>query len=68
MIPLMALMIGAYIFTRMWEIMLKEHKEDSRGAIILLKLLAAATIILTMACVVLIFLKGQGIDFSQYLK
>lgn len=61
MIPLLSLMIGAYIFTRMIELIVKkkELKHDFyRGMI---ECFAILTILITIFCVVSILISGVNI-------
>ena len=68
MIPFMSLMIGAYIVTRMLIVLLREENVDSRFSAILIKLFAAATILITIACVILIFLPSFETSLNELLQ
>ncbi len=69
MIPLMSLMIGSYIVTRMMIFMLsKNHNQYSIG-IVINKLLAALTVSITVICVILIFRSSiNPLDMESILK
>ena len=67
MIPFMALMIGAYIVTRMTVYLLdNDPNQPSRFGLVINKLFAAGTIAIAVICILLIF--ASGIDLNQYLK
>ncbi len=69
MIPLMSLMIGAYIVTRMMIFLLRDDPQQYKSGIIINKLLAAATIFITVICVILIFLPSiSPLDMESILK
>jgi len=62
MIPLIALMIGAYICTRMLElIIVKQDFEGASWLKIIIIFAAIGTIIITIFCVVSIFTSGLDI-------
>jgi hypothetical protein len=61
MIPLLSLMIGAYICTRMLEIIVyyeKQKKEMPIFSAVILSLAAIGTIIITIFCVISIMTSG----------
>ena len=58
MIPLMSLMIGCYIVTRMMIFLLRDDPQQSKAGIIINKVLAAGTVLVTITCVIFIFLSG----------
>lgn len=58
MIPLMSLMIGCYIVTRMMIFLLRDDSQQSKAGIIINKVLAAGTVLVTITCVIFIFLSG----------
>jgi len=66
MIQAIGLMIGAYIFTRMWELLLKDKPVES-GAV-LLKIMAAATVIITAVCIFLIMGGIAGLNIESLIK
>jgi len=66
MIPLMALMIGAYIITRMMIFLLGEQPNQSKFSLVVNKLFAAGTIVVSVACILLIF--ASGVDLNQLLE
>lgn len=55
MIPLMSLMIGAYILTRMMIFLLSQNHNQYKLGNIINKFLAISTIVITIVCVTLIF-------------
>ncbi len=55
MIPLMSLMIGSYIVARMMIFMLSKNHNQYKTGIVINKLLAASSVIITVICVILIF-------------
>ncbi|GAJ00896.1 unnamed protein product [marine sediment metagenome] len=69
MIPLMSLMIGSYIVTRMIIFMLSKNHNQYKPGIVINKLLAALTIIITVICVILIFRSSiNPLDMESILK
>jgi hypothetical protein len=61
MIPLLSLMIGAYIFTRMLELIFKKQEKDMPLFLsIILTLVAIATIVVTVFCVFSILTSGKN--------
>jgi ABC-type long-subunit fatty acid transport system fused permease/ATPase subunit len=61
MIPLLSLMVGVYICTRMLEIIVyyeKQRKEIPTFSAVILSLAAIATIIITVFCVISIMASG----------
>lgn len=64
MVPLLSLMVAAYICTRMLEIIVfyeKQKKEIPIFSAVILSLAAIATIIITAYCVISIFTSGLRI-------
>jgi len=59
MIPAIALMIGAYIFTRMVQILIPTDKEGKTSAVVLI--LAAITILIIIYSVYSVFEAGASI-------
>ncbi len=69
MIPLMSLMIGSYIVTRMMIFMLSKNHNQYTPGIVINKLLAALTVIITVICVILIFRSSiNPLDMEGILK
>jgi hypothetical protein len=69
MIPLMSLMIGSYIVTRMMIYMLSKNHNQYNPGIVINKLLAALTVIITVICVILIFRSSiNPLDMESILK
>ncbi len=69
MIPLMSLMIGSYIVTRMMIFMLSKNHNQYTPGIVINKLLAALTVIITVICVILIFRSSiNPFDMESILK
>ena len=69
MIPLMSLMIGSYIVTRMMIFMLSKNHNQYKPGIVINKLLAALTVIITVICVILIFRSSiNPFDMESILK
>lgn len=69
MIPLMSLMIGSYIVTRMMIFMLSKNHNQYKPGIVINKLLAALTVIITVICVILIFRSSiDPFDMESILK
>ncbi len=69
MIPLMSLMIGSYIVTRMMIFMLSKNHNQYIPGIVINKLLAALTVIITVICVILIFRSSiNPFDMESILK
>jgi len=69
MIPLMSLMIGSYIVTRMMIFMLSKNHNQYKPGIVINKLLAALTVIITVICVILIFRSSiNPLDLESILK
>lgn len=69
MIPLIALMIGAYIVTRMMIFLLNKNPDQIKLGNIINKVLAIITIIITVVCVVLIFSPNTDfVDFGEEVK
>jgi len=66
MIPFMALMIGAYIITRMMIFLLGDDPNQSKFSLVVNKLFAAGTIVVAIVCILLIF--ASGIDLNQFLE
>ena len=60
MIPLMSLMIGAYICARMLIHILRDDPRESSAAAVITRLVAIGTIILTIYCVIMI--NSAGIE------
>lgn len=53
LIDLMILMVGCYIITRMMIFLLRDDPKQSTLAIVINKILAAGTIIITIICIIL---------------
>lgn len=69
MIPLMSLMIGSYIVTRMMIFMLSKNHNQYKPGIVINKLLAGLTVIITVICVILIFRSSiNPFDMESILK
>ncbi|MDH5467472.1 MAG: DUF2393 family protein [Candidatus Aminicenantes bacterium] len=69
MIPLMSLMIGAYIITRMMIFLLNKNPDQFKLGNIINKVLATITIIITAVCVVLIFSSSTSfLDIEEEIK
>jgi len=68
MLPLMALMIGAYIITRMMIFLLGDDPNQSKFSLVVNKLLASGTIIITIVCLILIWISSVGLDMEQFIK
>ena len=62
MIPMMSLMIGAYIFTRMMVLIARDNPADDKTTKILVKILGLATILITIYCVYSILQAGTDIS------
>ena len=58
MIPLMSLMIGSYIFTKMMVLFGRDDPNDDKTTKIILKVFAIATMIVTVYCVYMIMQSG----------
>jgi len=54
MIPTLGLMIGAYIFTRMFEVLVK----DSKLGDVIARILALLTMVIAVVCVLALMLTG----------
>lgn len=61
MIPLMSLMIGSYIFTRMIVLFGRDDPNEDKTTKILVKIFSLATIVITVYCVYSIFKAGTAI-------
>jgi hypothetical protein len=61
MIPLMSLMIGAYIVTRMLEIFGRDDPDESTATKIILKVCSIGTIFIAIYCVYSIFSAGADV-------
>lgn len=69
MIPLMSLMIGSYIVTRMMIFMLSKNHNQYKPGIVINKLLAALTVSITVICVILIFRSSiDPLDMESIFK
>jgi len=69
MIPLISLMIGSYIVTKMMIFMLSKNHNQYKPGIVINKLLAALTVIITVICVILIFRSSiNPFDMESILK
>lgn len=69
MIPLLSLMIGAYIITRMMIFLLNKNPDQFKLGNKINKVLATITIIITVICVVLIFSSGTSLlDVEEEIK
>ena len=66
MIPLMSLMIGAYIFTRMIVLFGRDDPNDDKLTKILFKVFSLATMAITAYCVYSIITAGAEIPSSLY--
>lgn len=66
MIPLLSLMIGAYICTRMLVLALRDDPHESKSATTIIRLVAIATIVITIFCVGSIFMTGLGMDLPSF--
>jgi hypothetical protein len=65
----MSLMIGSYIVTRMMIFMLSKNHNQYQPGIVINKLLAALTVIITVICVILIFRSSiNPFDMESILK
>jgi hypothetical protein len=64
MIPLMSLMVGAYIVTRMLEIFGRDDPNESTATKIILKICSIGTVIITIYCVYSIF--STGVDLANF--
>lgn len=62
MIPMTALMIGAYIFTRMMVLIARDNPADDKTTKILVKILGLVTILITLYCVYSIFQAGAEVS------
>jgi len=58
MIPLMSLMIGAYIFTRMIVLFGRDDPNEDKTTKILIKIFSLATMVITIYCVYSIIKTG----------
>lgn len=58
MIPLLSLMIGVYIITRMMIFLLRDNPQLSNVAAFFTKILAAITIFITIICIILIYISS----------
>jgi hypothetical protein len=58
MIPLIALMIGAYIVTQMMIFLLRNDPQQSKTGMVFNKILAALTIFITVICVISIYISS----------
>jgi len=61
MIPLMSLMIGAYVFTRMFVLFGRDDPNDDKATKIVIKILSLATMVITLYCVYSIIKTGAEI-------
>jgi hypothetical protein len=61
MIPLMSLMIGAYIFTRMVVLFGRDDPNEDKTTKILIKIFSLATMVITAYCVYSIIKTGTEI-------
>lgn len=69
MIPLMSLMIGAYIVTRMMIFLLRDDPQHYKFGIVINKVLAVSTIIITGICIILMFLPNvESLNMESILK
>ncbi len=69
MIPLMSLMIGSYIVTRMMIFMLSKNQNQYKPGIVINKLLATLTVSITVICVILIFRSSiNPLDMESIFK
>ena len=69
MLPLMSLMIGAYIITRMMIFLLRDDPQHYKFGIVINKVLAVGTIIITGICIILMFLPSAGsLNMENILK
>lgn len=59
MIPTLGLMIGAYIFTRMFELLVK----GSKAGDLLTRILALLTMVIAVVCVLALMLSGVTAAF-----
>ena len=66
MIPLMSLMIGSYIFTRMIVLFGRDNPSDDTITKIFIKICSIATIVITIYCIYSIFTAGAEIPSSLY--
>jgi len=66
MIPLMSLMIGSYIFTRMIVLFGRDDPNEDKTTKILIKIFSLATIVITLYCVYSIIQAGAEIPSSLY--
>ncbi|MBA7698982.1 hypothetical protein ES703_107666 [subsurface metagenome] len=66
MIPLMSLMIGAYIFTRMFVLFGRDDLSGDKATKILIKIFSLATMAITLYCVYSIIMAGAEIPSSLY--
>ena len=66
MIPLMSLMIGAYIFTRMLVLFGRDDPNDDKTTKILFKIFSLATMVTTAYCVYSIIMAGAEIPSLPY--
>ncbi|NQT81048.1 MAG: hypothetical protein HQ555_11745 [Candidatus Aminicenantes bacterium] len=69
MIPLMSLMIGAYIVTRMMIFLLRDDPQQYKFGIVINKVLAVGTIIIAVICIILIYLPSvESLNMENILK
>ena len=69
MLPLLSLMVGAYIITRMTIYLLdQDPNQPSNFGLVVNKLFASATIIVTVICLILILVSSVGLDIEQLTK
>jgi len=66
MIPLLSLMVGAYIFTRMIVLFGRDDPNEDKTTKILIKIFSLATMIITVYCVYSIIMAGAEIPSSLY--
>lgn len=63
MIPLLSLMVGAYIFTRMIELFGRDNPNDDPVTKILIRVFSVITAIITVYCVYSIMSSGMESSF-----
>jgi len=69
MLPFLSLMVGSYIITKMIIYLLdSDPNQPSRFGLVLNKLFAAGTIIVTIVCLVLIWVSSVGLDINELIK
>lgn len=68
MLVYLSVMVGSYIFTRMFTAAAKDYKDMSKGKAWFVQTLSLLTAIVAVICVGLIIIQGESIDIPSTLK